>query len=159
MSSNVVDIKHSDILKKADPESRFYGALLNWKGDDGFWHYGIGLSDDYIFDTGRGLQPFAAKHVNAKFVEHVSAYAPEQTLQRLIYALECFNHWDYGLLGWNCEHLARLVATNEPISYEVKNQFWPIPELNHNGIHPTAKEEFEAYLENYSSDFLRRVNS
>ena len=53
MSSNVVDIKNSDILKKADPESRFYGALLNWKGDDGLWHYGIVLSDRYIFNTGK----------------------------------------------------------------------------------------------------------
>ncbi|MGB7440079.1 MAG: hypothetical protein WA919_03350 [Coleofasciculaceae cyanobacterium] len=37
---------------------REYGCLLNWQNPpDPFWHYGIGLSDTQIFDTGRGLCP------------------------------------------------------------------------------------------------------
>ena len=156
MSSNVVDIKHSDILKKVDPDSRFYGALLNWKGDDGLWHYGIGLSDRYIFNTGKGLKPFRKKHVKARFVRKASTYPPDKVIQRLVYAVECFKHWDYGLLGWNCEHLARLIATNKAISYEVKNQPWPIPQLNHKGRHPKAKKKFKAYLKHHAPDLLKR---
>jgi len=42
-----------------DPSSKRYGRLLNWQNQpDPFWHYGIGLSNTHIFDTGQGLRPF-----------------------------------------------------------------------------------------------------
>jgi hypothetical protein len=142
----------------ADSSSQFYGKLLNWKGSDGFWHYGIGLSDHKIFDTGRGMKPFDNHYVKAKFVRKIEdiSFPPEKTIRRLICALKRFREWEYGLLGWNCEHLARLVATNRAISYEVKKQPWPIPDLNHGGQHPHAKEDFKRYLSENALDLLSR---
>jgi len=77
-------------------------------------------------------------------VTDVAVYSPDLVIQRLIQALHCFGAWDYGLLGWNCEHVARLVATNDPISYEVRKT--PLRYFNHDGYHPTAKQQFEQYL-------------
>jgi len=31
--------------------------------------------------------------------------------------------WLYSLIGWNCEHWARLVTTGQPISYQMRS--WP----------------------------------
>ena len=148
ISSDELENKISNMLQSLDPRSDFNGRLLNWQGMDGFWHYGIGLSDTHIFDTGRGWEPFGRHHVQAKFVLGMDdrAYSPDKTIQRLIHALRCFKDWDYGLLGWNCEHLCRLVATNQPVSYEVKRQPWPIPHLNHDGWHPTAEDDLRDYL-------------
>lgn len=36
--------KINNIKKYSNRNSKFYGKLLNWYSD-GFWHYGIGLSD------------------------------------------------------------------------------------------------------------------
>lgn len=148
----------NDTLVLVDTDSKYYGKLLNWQGSDSFWHYGIGLSDQKIFDTGRGMKPFDSRHVKAKFVNGVEdlAFPPGKTIQRLIYALKRFHQWEYGLLGWNCEHLARLVATNRAISYEVKKQPWPIPDLNHGGKHPHAGKDFHEYLSKVNPDLLSR---
>lgn len=156
ISHDELEGKIKSILGNSDPQSPFYGKLLNWQGQDGFWHYGIGLSDTQIFDTGRGWQPFAMSHVRAQFVLGIDeiACSPEQTIQRLIYALKCFQHWNYGLLGWNCEHLGRLVATGQPVSYEVKKQPWPIPQLNHDGWHPTAAQDLQGYLQHHAPEWV-----
>ncbi len=148
ISNDELETKINGILQNVDPTSQFYGRLLNWQGADSFWHYGIGLSDTQIFDTGRGWQPFERHYVDTKFVLGIDeiSYAPDKTIKRLIHALRCFKNWDYGLLGWNCEHLGRLVATNQPISYEVRRQPWPIPQLNHDGWHPTAEHDLRDYL-------------
>jgi hypothetical protein len=158
ISSDELESKINGILQNLDSSSQFYGRLLNWQGTDSFWHYGIGLSDTQIFDTGRGWQPFERHHVDARFVLGIDdiAYAPDKTIKRLIHALRCFKDWEYGLLGWNCEHLARLVATNRPISYEVKKQPWPIPDLNHKGKHPHAKKDFRKYLSEVAPELLSR---
>jgi hypothetical protein len=39
----------NNIYKCSNCNSKFYGKLLNWSSD-GAWHYGIGLSDVYLFD-------------------------------------------------------------------------------------------------------------
>ncbi|MBD2210745.1 hypothetical protein H6G27_12765 [Nostoc linckia FACHB-104] len=59
-------------------------------------------------------------------------------LERCLIAYEIFKGWHYGVLGWNCEHFARLVATGEAISYQIKES--PLAFLNNNGYHPLAKE-------------------
>ena len=148
ISHDELENKINCILQSLDPKSNFYGRLLNWQGMDGFWHYGIGLSNTQIFDTGKGWQPFERHYVDAKFVLGIEdlAYTPDKTIKRLIYALRCFKGWDYGLLGWNCEHLGRLITTNQPVSYEVKKQLWPIPQLNHDGWHPSAEDDLRDYL-------------
>lgn len=138
--------------------SGLFGRLLNWT--DGFvWHYGIGLSDAHIFDTGQGLRVFQCSF-RPKLVIGVEdqLFTPVQTIERLLHALRVFQHWDYGLLGWNCEHFARLVAHDDPISYEVlKMAPWPIPSLNHSGRHPTAKEDLRHHLRRHEPKLLNRA--
>ena len=73
------------------------------------------------------------------------ALPSDLVIQRLIYALDCFKTWNYGLLGWNCEHYSRLVATNEALSYQVK--FSPLAFLNNGGYNPDAVNFFQKYLE------------
>jgi hypothetical protein len=43
------------VFQYTDCNSKFYGKLVNWYSH-GAWHYGIGLSNDYIFDLGENLK-------------------------------------------------------------------------------------------------------
>lgn len=146
----------ASIRSHCNPNSGRYGRLLNWRGDF-VWHYGIGLSDTHFFDTGDNLQVFRANST-AKLVIGVDGrlFDPDQVVERLICALHAFPKWDYGVLGWNCEHLARLVATDDPISHEVRKAPWPVPSLNNDGRHPTALQEFHDYLQAHAPDLLIR---
>jgi hypothetical protein len=84
------------VERLVDPSSERYGRLLNWQNPpDPFWHYGIGLSDTHIFDTGQGLCPFERKE--AKFVLGIDdiAFTPEQTIERVKQALYVFADWEY----------------------------------------------------------------
>ncbi len=128
-----------------DTKSKRYGRLLNWQNpSDPFWHYGIGLSDRYIFDTGKGLQPFEKQ--DAKVVEGIDSivFSPQKTIERLIYARSVFGDWAYSTL-WNCEHLARLIATDEPKSYQCQWTWW-LSDLMPNGEHKAARQVFREYL-------------
>jgi len=156
LSSIQIEERIRDIQGKVDPTSQFYGKLLNWWNRN--WHYGIGLSDRYIFDTGQGMHPFERSHVGARIVLNIDhiAFPPDQTIQRLIHALRKFGWWNYGLLGWNCEHVARLVATDDPRCYELQNQPWPIGFLiRGNKRHPHAKQDFRAYLAEHAPSLNR----
>ena len=128
----------------SDCNSKFYGKLVNWYSH-GAWHYGIGLSNDYTFDLGENLDTFHKGDRQIKLVIKVKQFPPDKTIQRLIHSLSCFKNWNYGLLGWNCEHYSRLVATNEAISYQVKKSLLAF--LNHGGYHPTAVKMLASYLE------------
>ena len=156
ITEQAVAVLIREIRRAGNPESRRYGRLLNWT-DGLVWHYGIGLTDLLIFDTGKGMQVFRhrlpPKHVLGVDDSH---FNPEQTVERLIHAIQVFRQWDYGLLGWNCEHFARLVATDDPVSYEVLKQPWPIPALNHEGRHPTARRELRAHLRRHAPELLVR---
>jgi len=147
ISPEQIEDRIKDIQSKIDPESIFYGKLLNWWNRN--WHYGIGLSDRWIFDTGQSMHPFECRNVGIRFVlniDHIS-FPPDQTIHRLIHAIRRFGWWNYGLLGWNCEHFARLVATDEPVCYEILNQPWPISYfIRGNFRHPHAKQDFRVYL-------------
>jgi hypothetical protein len=133
-----------EIHEKIDLNSQDYGYLVNWY-EGVSWHYGINLKENLIFDTG-GFSIFERNARDFFVVPDVQIYSPNQTIERLCYALICFREWDYGLLGWNCEHIARLVASNSPISYEVKKLPFPIPQLNHDGWHPNAKEILNNFI-------------
>jgi hypothetical protein len=144
-----------ELEKRLDPRSQRYGRLLNWQNpSDPFWHYGIGLSDRYIFDTGKGLQPFEKK--DAKIVEGIESivFSPQQTIDRLIHAHFVFGDWAYSSLGWNCEHLARLIATDEPKSYQCQWTWW-LSDLMPNGEHKTAHQMFREYLAQNSPELNR----
>jgi hypothetical protein len=86
---------------------------------------------------GNGFAVFRIPTVSYS-VESVTLLPKKEVLDRCLIAYELFKTWDYGLLGWNCEHFARLVTTDEAISYQVKESILAF--LNNNGYHPLAKE-------------------
>lgn len=138
-----------------NPSSERFGRLLNWQNPfDPFWHYGIGLSDRHIFDTGQGLCAFARE--DAKFVIGVEdiAFEPTQTIERLKYALHVFSDWDYTLTGWNCEHLSRLIATDQPRCYQ-SSPLWWLCNMSPQGDHKTAHQIFQDYLMDIAPTLVR----
>ena len=55
LSRNKIEQTIEEIDRMVNSSSERYGRLLNWQNPpDPFWHYGIGLSDTHIFDTGQG---------------------------------------------------------------------------------------------------------
>ena len=155
LSSDQIERTIESIYSLTDSSSNRYGRLLNWQNPpDPFWHYGIGLSDTHIFDTGQGLRPF--KRSEAKFVlgiDHL-AFHPDQTIKRLKYALYVFADWKYTLPGWNCEHLGRLIATDQPRCYQ-SSPIWWLCNITPEGDHKTAHQVFYDYLREVESDLVR----
>lgn len=135
------------IEKYSNIGSHRYGKLLNWPDPVWpIWHYGIGLSDTHIFDTGAGWMAF--EKVDAKFVIGVDhLHQPSQkVISRLKLALQKFEAWNYHLIGWNCEHLARLVATGEARCYGIS----PLSPLCGDGINYEANRIFKELSDQYS---------
>ena len=130
----------SEIESYADNRSWRYGQLLNWPDPIWpIWHYGIGLSDSHIFDTGgcwRAFEKGDARRVIG--VDHL-LFPPQTIVNRLRIAVTCFKSWDYHLIGWNCEHLARLVATGNAISYEVRSKLICGDGINYDANHLLSK--------------------
>jgi hypothetical protein len=146
LSSAQIEQRLQEIENLAEPLSQRYGRLLNWQNpSDPFWHYGIGLSDLYIFDTGQGLCPFERR--DAKLVLGIDRvmFEPQETFDRLKSALRVFGSWNYNLVGWNCEHLSRLIATDQPKSYQSQPIWW-LCNLTPEGEHKTARQIFQDYL-------------
>ncbi len=130
----------------ADPESARYGRLLNWQNfGDPLWHYGIGLSDAHIFDTGLGICVFTRRDARPVLGIEPLAFSPEITVARLKQALIVFQDWDYNLLAWNCEHLARLIATDQP-RCDQSQPLWWLCGLTPEGEHPHARQRFLDHL-------------
>jgi hypothetical protein len=144
-----------EIDRLTDPASHRYGRLLNWQDSgESIWHYGIGLSDVHIFSTGRGLRPFSRS--KAKFVikiDHI-AFEPKQTIERLKHALYVFGHWEYNAFGWNCEHFARLIATDRPRCYQSRSIWW-LCNMTPKGDHKTARHVFRDYLQRVDPNLNR----
>ena len=131
-----------EIETQVNPKSKIYGKLLEWQ-EALTNHYAIGLADEYMFSPGGTFSIIRTSQYNLKLTP-TKALPPNLVIQRLIYALDCFKTWNYGLLGWNCEHYSRLVATNEALSYQVK--FSPLAFLNNGGYHPNAVNTFQKCL-------------
>ncbi|MGM3307950.1 serine/threonine protein kinase [Anabaena sp. WFMT] len=116
------------------------GYLIHHRehNNDPALHYHITISDTHVFNFGGN--GFAVFRIPPKYhiVESVTLLPRKEVLDRCLIAYELFKTWDYGLLGWNCEHFARLVTTGEAISYQVKESILAF--LNNNGYHPSAKE-------------------
>jgi|688.fasta_scaffold03767_15 serine/threonine protein kinase len=123
-----------------DYKSSKAGLLIHHKesSSDLALHYHITISDTHAFNFGgNGFAVFRIPTVSYR-VESVTLLPKKEVLDRCLIAYELFKTWDYGLLGWNCEHFARLVTTGEAISYQVKESILAF--LNNNGYHPLAKE-------------------
>ena len=142
LSENDILKLKNEIETKANSGSKLYGKLLEWQ-EGCANHYAIGLSDDYMFSPGGIFAVIRTSKYQLKMTP-TKALESNLVIKRLIYALDCFKTWDYGLLGWNCEHYSRLVATNEALSYQVK--FSPLAFLNHGGYNPDAVNLFQKYL-------------
>jgi hypothetical protein len=136
-----------EIYREVDTNSNYYGRLVNWQAT-GVWHYGIGVNNTLIFDTA-AFTLFDRVDVDIRLVPNVQKFRPSETIDRLCTGIVCFHDWDYGLLGWNCEHLARLVSTDIAISYEVKKLPFPLPQFNHDGYHPQASRLLHEYRESH----------
>ncbi|QEI42535.1 Serine/threonine-protein kinase StkP [Dolichospermum sp. UHCC 0315A] len=123
-----------------DYKSSTAGLLIHHKesSSDLALHYHITISDTHAFNFGGN--GFAVFRIPRKYhiVESVTLLPKKEVVDRCLIAYELFKTWDYGLLGWNCEHFARLVTTGEAISYQVKESILAF--LNNNGYHPLAKE-------------------
>ncbi|MBD2580671.1 hypothetical protein [Oscillatoria sp. FACHB-1406] len=155
LSLNQIEKKIEEIDRFANSSSQRYGRLLNWQNPpDPFWHYGIGLSDTHIFDTGRGLIPF--ERSEAKLVVGIDqiAFKPKLTIARLKYALYVFADWEYSLTGWNCEHLGRLIATDCPRCYQ-SSPIWWLCNMTPEGDHKIAHRIFNDYLKKVDSSLNR----
>ena len=123
-----------------DYKSSTAGLLIHHKesSSDLALHYHITISDTHAFNFGgNGFAVFRIPTVSYS-VESVTLLPKKEVLDRCLIAYELFKTWNYGLLGWNCEHFARLVTTGEAISYQVKESILAF--LNNNGYHPLAKE-------------------
>jgi hypothetical protein len=155
LSLDQIEKTIEDIEHLADPLSKRYGRLLNWQNpSDPFWHYGIGISDIYIFDTGRGLCLFERKEAKLVLGIDQIAFPPKQTIERLKQALHVFATWEYNFIGWNCEHLGRLIATDQPRCYQ-SNLIWWLCNMTPEGDHKTAHQVFRNYLENVDPSLIR----
>ncbi|MFN7319282.1 hypothetical protein [Microcystis wesenbergii] len=146
LSRNQIEKTIEEIDYLANPSSERYGRLLNWQNPfDPFWHYGIGLSDLHIFDTGRGLCPFEKREAKLVIdIDHI-AFKPAQTVKRLKHAFHVFADWEYTLTGWNCEHLGRLIATDQPRCYQ-SSPIWWLCDMTPEGDHKVARQIFQDYL-------------
>lgn len=154
LSSNQIQKTIEAINFLAEPSSNRYGRLLNWQNQpDPFWHYGIGLSDTHIFDTGQGLCPFERSEANFVVGIDHAAFSPEKTIKRLKYAIEVFSDWEYTFLGWNCEHLGRLIATDQPRCYQ-SSVIWWLCDMTPEGDHKTAQQIFQNYLRRVDPDLV-----
>jgi hypothetical protein len=146
LSLNEIEKTIESVERLVDPLSERYGRLLNWQNPpDPFWHYGIGLSDTHVFDTGQGLCPFERNE--AKFVlgiDHI-AFEPEQTIERTKQSLYVFSDWQYTVTSWNCEHLGRLISTDQPRCYQSSFLWW-ICNMSPEGDHKTAHQIFLDHL-------------
>ncbi|WP_414575559.1 serine/threonine protein kinase [Anabaena sp. CCY 9402-a] len=140
----VVSPKIDNIISQfnvhVDYDSANAGLLIYHResGTDFLLHYHITISDTYAFNFGgNGFAVFLIPK-DAQKAKHIKLLDREEILARCLIAYELFKEWHYGILGWNCEHFARLVTTGEAISYQVRESLLGF--LNNNGYHPLAKE-------------------
>ena len=130
-----------------DYKSSKAGVLIHHR--DGALHYHITISDTHAFNFGaNGFAVFPIPS-EAKTASHVSLLDRKQVLDRCLIAYQLFQDWQYGFLGWNGEHFARLVTTGEAISYQVKESLLAF--LNQNGYHPEATEMMNKACQNSKS--------
>ncbi|ERT08328.1 hypothetical protein M595_1747 [Lyngbya aestuarii BL J] len=131
--------------EKVDYNSQNAGLLISQR--DVANHFHITISDTHCFNFGGdGFAVFSIPQ-NAEILSTVKLLNRQQVLDRCLIAYELFKDWDYGFLGWNCEHFSRLVTTGVAVSYQVKES--PLAWLNHNGYHPLAQEMIDQAVKNH----------
>ncbi len=79
-----------EMYQKVDTNSKYYGRLLNWYSL-GVCHYGIGISNNLIFDTA-SLALFDRVDLDIRLVPNVQNFSPSETVDRLCAAILCFHN-------------------------------------------------------------------
>lgn len=108
------------VTAHCDPDCPEYMKLVCF-GDN----HGICLSDIAILHTHASLS--VVKRPSRIHVVKDVTYLPQQEIaKRLRAAIIAFRTWSWNI-GWNDEHFARLVTTNDPISYRTKARWIKAP--------------------------------
>jgi uncharacterized protein YjbI with pentapeptide repeats len=135
--------------------SKYYGRLVKWDYDEESkrWTYGIGLTDKKVFSTGRILKVIEPS--TSKFIVNLyrQKFNQDSIIERLKYALIYMQQLgrQYNENTWNDEHLARLITTNNAISYKVTNK--------NNRINKIKKKEINKYIDkNNPHDIIDLIN-
>ncbi len=97
-----------------------------------YYHYAVALSDTVQISWYPNIENYAqcigvfrmgnlsADFEDARWVKYQRRNA---ILASLFGSVEAFHlNWDYGLIGWNCEHWSRLITTGFPVSYQCKEK-------------------------------------
>jgi eukaryotic-like serine/threonine-protein kinase len=140
VNSTSTDRIIKEFTAHVDYDSPNAGLLIHHKDHrkSSTLHYHITISKTHAFNFGgNGFSVFPIPR-QAQKARNVNLLDRKEVLDRCLIAYELFKDWHYGVLGWNCEHFARLVTTGEAISYQVKES--PFAFLNNNGYHPLAKD-------------------
>ncbi|WP_413165874.1 hypothetical protein ACL6C3_04985 [Capilliphycus salinus ALCB114379] len=132
--------------EKVDYNSPNAGLLISQR--DAVSHFYITISDTHCFNFGGDGFAIFPIPPNSETVSKVKLLKRQQVLDRCLIAYELFKDWNYGLLGWNCEHFSRLVTTGIAVSYQIKQS--PLAWLNQNGYHPLAEKMMNEAFRNHS---------
>lgn len=116
-----------NIDRTVNSDSKYYGKLVKWQDpqNNNQWSYGIGLSDEEIFDTSQNLT-IIKTNVPIFIVNHYHQnFSQDEIIERLKYALlyNSEKQIKFDDKSWNDEHFARLIVTNDAISYKVSKNF------------------------------------
>jgi hypothetical protein len=118
------------IRSEWQPQSPRAGRIVHYYC--GIWHYSVALSDSSAVSWGPhktgmwGSGRLTVHLINpaCRDVTNVHYLALAEIYQNVLASVVAFHDaWRYGVQGWNCEHWARLVATGDPVSYQVA-QTW-----------------------------------
>ena len=114
------------IKDRWDPASLRSGNLI--VRFDIVGHYKVALSDSHAVswgpkDGGRlKVRRVKLGHADASDVSYLSR---PLILANLLASVSAFHHaWPYRVLGFNCEHWARLVVSGEARSYQIAQTWW-----------------------------------
>ena len=126
-------MKNEDMINSIEeywrPSDERCGRLIQKQG----WvtHYSVALSSHTAMAWGGvelGSKGCLVTHdIGPEFsdTQWVMHLPLDDIKRNLLGSVAAFHNetWLYSLIGWNCEHWARLVTTGEPICYQVRDFF------------------------------------
>ena len=127
-------MKNEEMIKAIEqhwrPSDERCGRLIQKPGGL-VTHYGVALSNHKAMAWGgvelgsKGclvIHDIGPEFSDTQWVMHLPL---DQIKHNLLGSVAAFHNemWLYSLIGWNCEHWARLVTTGQPISYQMRS--WP----------------------------------
>lgn len=150
------EVKRSlkEMHRHIDKQSKYYGKLMRFTINPFIYGFTIGLSDEYMFDPiAARIKPMTKEEKPELVYDGKPPFEPDIILQRMDFAIECFKDWNYETTKWNSEHFARLVATDEAVSYQIKK----IP-LSGDGRNKQAEILFSRFLKEKQTKITEKQN-